>query len=325
MSELLIVFIGALVALVITGSILFSALGSQRQMSARVARIGARARPMSADDLQVRQLKLKTAKASPLLDGLAKRLMPRPGAVRARLQRTGYNISLGRYLGISVVVGLMMMIVCTVVIDLPWFAAVAAGFVAGIGLPHLYVGWLAARQRARFTALFPDAIDLMVRGLRSGLPVTETIAACGREMTAPVGPEFRRIADAVRLGQTLEDSLWDAARRVDTPEFKFFVISLSVQKETGGNLGETLANLSEILRSRKQMRLKVKAMSSEARASAMILGGLPFMMFGIIYFLSPDYEAVLFTDPRGKMLLGAVLGLMGMGVLVMQKMVKFEI
>lgn len=325
MTELLIVFSGALVVLVIIGSLLFSVLGNQRRMSARVARVGARARPMSVEEQQTHQLKIKTSQASPILDGLAKRLLPRPGAVRARLQRTGYDISLGRYLGISFAVGIAMTAICVLAMDLPWFAALAAGFIAGAGLPHLYVGWLGARQRNRFTALFPDAIDLMVRGLRSGLPVTETIAACGREMSAPVGPEFRRIADAVRLGQTLEDSLWEAARRLDTPEFKFFVISLSVQKETGGNLGETLANLSEILRSRKQMRLKVKAMSSEARASAMILGGLPFMMFGIIYFLSPDYEAVLFTDPRGKMMLGAVLGLMGAGVLVMHKMVKFEI
>ena len=142
-------------------------------------------------------------------------------------------------------------------------------------------------------------------------------------MTDPVGPEFRRISDAVRLGQNLEDALWEASKRLDTPEFKFFVISLSVQRETGGNLAETLAKLSDILRSRKQMKLK--AMSSEAKASAMILGSLPFLMFALIYIMSPDYEQILFTDMRGRIMLGVALGMMAMGCGVMHKMVKFEI
>ena len=175
------------------------------------------------------------------------------------------------------------------------------------------------------SALFPDAIDLMVRGLRSGLPVIESVAAAGRELADPVGTEFRRIADAVRFGQALEDAMWDTAARLDTPEFKFFVISLAVQRETGGNLAETLGNLSDILRRRRQMRLKIKAMSSEARASAMILGSLPFIMFAIIYLMNPGYEAMLFTDPRGRIMLFGGLLLMGAGIAVMRKMVRFEI
>ncbi len=112
---------------------------------------------------------------------------------------------------------------------------------------------------------------------------------------------------------------------LDTPEFKFFVVSLSIQRETGGNLAETLANLSDILRRRRQMRLKIKAMSSEARASAMILGSLPFLMFGVIYLLNPDYESTLFVDPRGRMMLAAGLAMMALGIAVMRKMVRFEV
>ena len=161
--------------------------------------------------------------------------------------------------------------------------------------------------------------------MKSGLPVGESIAAVAREMPGPVGLEFRHVVDAVKFGQPLEDALWDVARRLSTPEFKFFVISLSVQKDTGGNLGETLENLSEILRKRRQMRLKIRAMSSEAKASAMILGGLPFIMLGLIFLIAPDYEMQLFTDPRGKVMFGAVLGVMSVGILVMRKMVRFAI
>ncbi|MEQ9360328.1 MAG: type II secretion system F family protein, partial [Rhodospirillales bacterium] len=129
----------------------------------------------------------------------------------------------------------------------------------------------------------------------------------------------------VKFGAKINDALWATAHRLDIPEFKFFVVSLSVQQETGGNLAETLANLSDILRRRRQMKLKIKAMSSEAKASAMILGSLPFVMFCIIYLMNPDYESLLFTDPRGRLILGGGLVAMAMGVFVMSRMVRFEI
>ena len=182
-----------------------------------------------------------------------------------------------------------------------------------------------ARRLAKFVANFPEAIDLIVRGLKSGLPVTESMKVVGQELPDPVGVEFRRIADNLKFGKTLDEALWTAGRRLDVAEFKFFVISLSIQQETGGNLTETLDNLSDILRKRRQMRLKVKAMSSEARASAMIIGALPFIMFGIIFLLNRDYIMTLFIDPRGVMMVGFVITLMMLGFFVMYKMVRFEI
>lgn len=325
MVELAVIFGGSLTVLLIVGWLLMTVLGKQRRLRARVEKIGERARPMTSSERRARQLKRKMETSSPLLEGIAIKLLPRPDAIRNRLQRTGHNLSLGRYFVLSFAVGVIGAVVPAIVMGMPWYFNAAVAVSLGIGVPHYAVGMLITRRMNKFTVQFPDAIDLMVRGLRSGLPVTETISACGREMSEPVGSEFRRIADAIRLGQTLEDSLWDAARRLDTPEFKFFVISLSVQKETGGNLAETLANLSDILRSRKQMKLKIKAMSSEAKASAAILGSLPFLMFGIIYFLSPEYEQALFTDIRGRVMLGGALTLMTGGILVMRKMVRFEI
>ncbi len=325
MIELAVIFAGSLTVLLITGWLAMTVLGKQRRLRARVEKIGERARPMTANERQARQLKRKMETSSPVLEILANKLLPRPDAIRDRLQRTGRHISLGRYFVLSALIGAAWATFTAAFMGMPWFVNLAVGISFGIGIPHFIVGVLIQRRMNKFTVQFPDAIDLMVRGLRSGLPVTETIAACGREMADPVGAEFRRIADAIRLGQTLEDALWDAAKRLDTAEFKFFVISLSVQKETGGNLAETLANLSDILRARKQMKLKIRAMSSEAKASAMILGSLPFVMFGIIYLLSPEYESALFTDMRGRVMLGFALGLMGAGILVMRKMVRFEI
>ena len=171
----------------------------------------------------------------------------------------------------------------------------------------------------------PEAIDLMVRGLKSGLPVTESIGTVAREMQQPLATEFRRVTDGVRFGRGLEEVMWEAARRLDIPEFNFFVISLSIQRETGGNLAETLTNLSDILRRRRQMRQKIKAMSSEAKASAYILGSLPFAMFGIVYCVNPGYASMLFTDPRGLFMLGGGLVSLGIAVLVIVKLIRFEI
>ena len=181
------------------------------------------------------------------------------------------------------------------------------------------------RRTNRFSAHFPEAIALMVRGIKSGLPVTETFNIVANETPAPVGTEFRQISDQIRLGHPVDQALWDAAKRVGTPELKFLVVTLSIQRETGGNLAETLENLDNILRRRRQMRLKVRAMSSEARASAMIIGSLPFVMMGVLSFVSPEYISLLFTTDRGNHMLMAAAGSMTFGIGIMTKMVRFDI
>lgn len=266
-----------------------------------------------------------TDHGAPGFDQLARRFLPRQAALRHRLAQTGRHIGIGSYAAI----GLMLAAVTTVALLLiarqPLPLAVSLGVLVGVGGPHLAISRMIRKRLERFAALFPDAVDLIVRGIKSGLPVIESVAAVGREMADPVGVEFRRIADNVRFGQSLEDAMWETASRLDTPEFRFFVISLAIQRETGGNLAETLGNLSDILRRRRQMRLKIKAMSSEARASAMILGSLPFVLFGVILLMNPDYESMLFTDPRGRMVLIAGLVIMAVGIGVMRKMVRFAI
>ena len=199
------------------------------------------------------------------------------------------------------------------------------GVLAGMALPHMVIGRMATRRVSRFNALFPDAIDLIVRAIKSGLPITEAIVTVGLEVADPVGEEFRKIEGGLRVGRNLEDILWEIAGRLDTPEFRFFVISLSVQRQTGGNLAETLENLSEILRRRRQMGLKIRALTSEARASALILGSLPFVVGLMIKLTTPNYIAPLFSDARGLFMLGIAAVMLITGCGIMAKLIKFEI
>jgi tight adherence protein B len=259
------------------------------------------------------------------LDKLLKQILPQRQALVDRLARTGRRITFTHYLLGSAVTGVVTCVALFVLAGLSILVDVLAGIAAGALLPHVYIGMLAKRRIKTFLANFPEAIDLMVRTVRSGLPITEGLTIVGQEMSGAIGDEFTRLEHAIKVGSSLEEALWDAAKRLDCPEFKFFVISLSVQRETGGNLAETLENLADILRRRRQMLLKIKALSSEARASAMIIGALPFIMFGILFTMNPDYAGQLFTDPRGQVMLACGLLSILVGILAMAKMIRFEI
>jgi tight adherence protein B len=263
-------------------------------------------------------------KGHPVLMKLAA-MMPRQQDLKRRLAATGTGLTPTGYLLLSLVVCGLMLAVLTVWSGLPLPLAVPGAIAGGLSLPHLTIGFLINRRRKQFAARFPDAIDLIVRSLKSGLPVTEAMMAVAREMDPPVGEEFGRVCDSIRLGKPMDRALWEMADRLDSTEVKFFVISLSIQQETGGNLSETLDNLSDIIRRRRQMKLKVAAMSSEAKASAMIIGALPFAMFTILYVINPDYVTLLLTDLRGMIMTGVGLSMVGLGIAVMTKMVRFEI
>lgn len=315
------VFIGALLCLACFGLAMNG--GAARRRQRRFA--GLREKWAPAADQAQNGASLLRGKQEMRFGTMLLRFMPRSHMLRHRLAKAGIALSPGRYALLNLFAGLLFGGGAKMLFHMPLLLAVTFGIAAGLGLPHLVVSRMTDRRLKRFGQLFPEAIDLMVRGIRSGLPISETIASIGQEMADPVGPEFRRVTDAVKLGQSLEDALWDVARRLDTPEFKFFVISLSVQRETGGNLAETLENLSEVLRRRLQMHLKIKAMSSEAKASAYIIGSLPFIMFAILFLMNREYITTLFVDPRGMILIGVGLATIFVGALVMGKMVRFEI
>ena len=245
-------------------------------------------------------------------------------ALALRLHRTGKTWTLQQYLYASLGLGLFI----TMIIYLKSHAALlslGAGVVIGGGIPHMVVNYYVKKRVNNFTTKFPDAIELLVRGLRSGLPVTETLGLVASEVPGPVGQEFKLITDRIKVGKTMEDALQDTANRLDMAEFSFFCITLAIQRETGGNLAETLSNLSDVLRKRAQMKLKIRAMSSESKASAYIVGSLPFMVFIMIWFVNPKYIGGFFTEDR---LIVAGLGgmvWMSIGAFIMAKMVSFEI
>lgn len=258
------------------------------------------------------------------MEGIAQSLIPNPALLRQRLQKTGRSWTLGQYLlaslGLALAVSMLLLVK-----GLPVPLAVLVGLFVGIGLPHFVIGKLIKRRLNLFTARFADAIELMVRGLRSGLPISETIGVVADEIPDPVGVEFRTIADKMKIGRTMEAALQDAADRLNTPEFQFFCITLAIQRETGGNLAETLSNLSDVLRKRAAMKLKIKAMSSESKASAWIVGSLPFIVFTLIWFINSSYMQDFFVDQRLMIAgLGGVVW-MGIGAFIMAKMVDFEI
>jgi len=259
-------------------------------------------------------------------------LVPNPETLAKRLQMTGKKWTLSGYSMVSI--GLAIAIVA--LMQLRGFslgASILVGLAMGLGLPHMWVGRLIKKRVAKFTTSFPDALDLLVRGLRSGLPVSDTMGVVAREIGGPVGEEFRLITERVKIGKSMEQSMLETAERLGTPEFKFFCITLAIQRETGGNLAETLANLGAVLRGRAQMKLKINAMSSESKASAYIIGSLPFFVFGLISWINFEYMTPFFTsDPNGLFGLGLMqmVGIggmcwMGIGAFIMAQMINFEI
>jgi len=245
-------------------------------------------------------------------------------ALMLRLHRTGKTWTVTQYLYATL--GLILAVIVIVYIKTgAAMLSLGVGIVVGAGLPHFIVGFFIKRRANAFTVKFPDAIDLLVRGLRSGLPIAETLGVVGSEVPGPVGEEFRLITERIKIGRTMEDALQETADNLDMPEFNFFCITLAIQRETGGNLAETLANLGDVLRKRSQMKLKIKAMSSESKASAYIVGSLPFIVFGMIYWINPEYIGGFFVDERLIVTgLGALVW-MSIGAFIMAKMVSFEI
>ncbi len=240
-----------------------------------------------------------------------------------RLRQAGLEVTTTQYWVASGVLGLIVLGV-TVITRTPVLVIVGAPVAAGLGLPRWILGFLAGRRRKKFTAHFSDAIDIIVRGIKSGLPVHDCLKIIARESPAPMGPEFQGLVENISMGMTVEQGLEKMYARMPTSELRFFTIVLAIQAKTGGNLAEALGNLSNVLRARKLMREKIKALSSEATASAFIIGSLPPAVVTLISVTTPAYMAVMFSDPRGHMMLlgGAIW--MSLGIYVMRNMINFK-
>ena len=324
MIYIIIVAIGVLGALLLGGKAM-SGPNPRKSLKRRVELIKERHAEggVLAANAQAQIRKLMAARAG-RVEGIFSTLIPKPALLRKRLDQTGKDISLGKYAMAST--GLALFVASLLMIKgMPFLLAFFVGMFAGVGIPHFVIGFLIKRRVNKFNSNFPDAIELMVRGLRSGLPITETLGIVAGEISGPVGVEFRAVADKMKIGRTMEAALQETSDRLGTAEFQFFVITLAIQRETGGNLAETLSNLADVLRKRAQMKLKIRAMSSESKASAYIVGSLPFIVFGLVSMVNPTYMGGFFEDQR--LIVAGLGGLcwMSIGVFIMAKMVSFEI
>lgn len=322
MLPIIMVALGALTTL---GLIAFALAGpsTQRAGAKRLATMRERHSTSAAAAMEA-QMRRITGRQATKADLAFARFLPNPAELKKRLAMTGKTWTVGQY-GIASVMLLLGIFAAAIMVGAPILLALLAGLLVGAGLPHAVVGYVIKKRVNAFTAKFPDAIELLVRGLRSGLPIPETMAVVGAEVPGPVGEEFRAVADKMKIGRTMDVALQETADRLGTPEFQFFVISIAIQRETGGNLAETLQNLATVLRQRGQMKLKIRAMSSESKASAYIIGALPFIVFGLIWFINGAYMQQFFIDQR---LIVAGLGgmvWMTIGALIMRKMINFEI
>ncbi len=196
--------------------------------------------------------------------------------------------------------------------------------VCGLGLPRF---WVLRKRRKRFDAFleeFPNAVDVIVRGVKAGLPLNDCMKIIGTEAKEPVAGEFRRINDTQKMGVPMHEAVNKLYENMPLAEANFFGIVISIQQAAGGNLSESLTNLSKVLRERKKMKAKIQAMSAEAKASAMIIGALPLLVATAVYFTTPDYITMLFTHPVGNILLAIAAVMMTLGSLVMRQMINFD-
>jgi tight adherence protein B len=243
--------------------------------------------------------------------------------LREELMQAGVRIEVAHYIGGCLLLAVVLFVVVRVV-ALSTPASLIVALIGGLGAPKLAIAMMARKRLASFTGQFADALDIIIRGVRSGLPLGECINIIGREMSDPVGGEFRLVSEGQKLGLNFQEALERAVERMPTPELRYFSIVIAIQQQTGGNLAETLAKLSDVLRARKRMRDKVQAFASEARASAYIIGSLPVIVMALLAVVAPQYVGLLFTTEVGNILLfiGGVTE--AMGVLVMRKMINFD-
>jgi len=243
--------------------------------------------------------------------------------IRRRIEQAGLTLDVRTFWTISIVCGLIAAGAAYIFTQTLYIAPIA-GFAFALGFPRWVLAFLKSRREKRFTREFASAIDTIVRSVKSGLPVNEALKVVAQEMPEPVSGEFKLLTEGLKVGVTMEDGLKRMFERMPTPEVNFFGIVMSIQQKAGGNLSEALSNLAGVLRDRKRLQGKIRAMSSEAKAGAMIIGSLPPGVTMMIYITTPDYITPMFQVDLGKLMLIGCCVWMAIGVAVMKKMVSFK-
>jgi tight adherence protein B len=292
-----------------------AAIGGGAKSGAGVARGREAARGAGGGKRNV-QAALKDLEAA--RKGQKKQLNLRQRFAQAGVEWTEANFIYGS-IGLGVAVLLLALI-----LGYGLLIGIPAGFAAGFGAPRWFLSYLAKKRQTDFSELFVNAVDVVVRGVKAGLPIGECMAIIARESPEPLGGEFRTLVEGQKLGVSLTAGLERMMERMPSTELNFFVIVLTIQGQSGGNLSEALGNLSTVLRERKLMKAKIQSMSAEAKASAMIIGSLPILVGAMMFLVAPEHIGLMFSTTLGNMMVAGGLSVMAIGVFIMNKMINFD-
>lgn len=332
MTVVLLVILVAVSAGAMAYVFLFSQIEVEKKTANRVSRVKAaetdHTKIKAARD-RVQELSKRRKSVQDTLKDLEKKQNEkskdrRDTTVRGKLVQAGLSISIQKFYLMGTGLGLAMFLVA-LLYGAHIFLALGIGFVGALGLPRWILNFLVKRRQNKFLEEFPNALDVMYRSIKSGLPLNDSVRLIASDGQEPVKTEFQRVVEAQQVGMTIPEGINRMMLTMPLPEVNFFGTVITIQAQAGGNLSEALANLSKVLRERKKMKAKVSALSMEAKASAVIIGALPFIVATLVYLTSPDYIMVLFTDPRGHLVLGASAIWMSIGIVVMRQMINFDI
>jgi len=301
---------------------LYPMLSGERNVEKRMAsaaRVGPVARSASRGKEKTRREQVEET----LKDLEAQQKRKKRPPLHIRIGQAGLTLSKQQFLLASAGFGVAIFLLCLFV-GFGLLPSLGLAFAASCGAPMWLLSYLKKRRESRFLEVFPDAVDVIVRGIKAGLPLPDCLKIIAQDSEEPVRSEFRGLVDSQTIGLPLGDACARIYERIPLPEANFFAIVISIQQKGGGNLSEALGNLSRVLRDRKQMKAKIKAMSMEAKASAAIIGALPIAVMLLVYISSPSYIELLWTHPMGRFMLAACAMWMGCGVFVMKKMINFD-
>nr|RAW04082.1 pilus assembly protein [Aerococcus urinae] len=326
MSPTLVIFgIAALAALCIAG-LGFAFVGKDDKASKRVASVAgpSRKRGSGLENVEAEATDKRRKQVQETLKTLEqKQKAQQKITLSTRIERAGLQMTARNFYMLSATAGLSLL----AILSLSGFSAITAilaGFVGALGLPRWILNFLIKRRQNAFLEEFANAIDVIVRGVKSGLPINDCMRIISNEAAEPVRTEFRDLVEGQKLGVSLDQGLLKVYERMPLAEVNFFQIVLAIQQKSGGNLAEALGNLSKVLRDRKKMRAKIQAVSQEAKSSAAIIGALPPGVMGVLYLTAPDYLMPLLTTRPGNMIIVGGLIWMSIGILVMRKMINFN-
>lgn len=326
-----IIALAALAAGALGYGLLFSHIETEKKAESRVNRVKAAETDQNKVKAARERMQEMTKRRKSVQDSLkelekkqAERHKKASPNLKAKLSQAGLSMTPTQFVLIGIAFGLFMM-VASFIAGSPLVVAAGVFVIAGLGFPRWALNFMVKRRMNKFLEEFPNSLDVMVRSIKSGLPLTDALRLIAAEGQEPVKSEFRRVVESQQMGMNIPEACARMFTHIPLQEVNFFSIVIAIQSQAGGNLSEALGNLSRVLRERRKMRAKVSAMSMEAKASAAIIGSLPLIVMLLVYLTSPEYIMVLFTDPRGHLILGGSAVWMSIGILVMRNMINFDI